>query len=494
LIDPSHALLTNAEMARADALADGLGQPPERLMARAGEAVAAALRRRWNPRPALVLCGPGNNGGDGYVIARALREAGWPVRVAALGEPKAGAAALHRQRWTETTENLDPATLDGAALVVDALFGAGLERPLDGAAAAIVAALAARRPPTVAVDVPSGLDGDSGLARGAVAPADLTVTFFRLKPGHLLQPGRRLCGALVLADIGLPPAVLDAIAPATWANTPALWQAAFPWPDSASHKYRRGHAVIRGGARMTGAARLAAMAARRIGAGLVTIAAPAEAVSVYAADRPGALVQEVGDFASALADERRNAVLVGPGNGRDGETDRAAALALASGRAVVLDADALAGDPARLRRGGTAPLVLTPHEGEFARLFGEIGDGGRLTAARRAAAASGAAVLLKGSDTVIAAPDGRAAIASGAPPTLATAGSGDVLAGMILGLLAQGVPGFEAAAAAAWLHARAGASSGPGLVAEDLAEALPEALRALRPLPPLWTIDGVETL
>jgi hydroxyethylthiazole kinase-like uncharacterized protein yjeF len=494
LIDPAHALLTSAEMARADALAAGLGQPPERLMTRAGEAVAAALRRRWSARPALVLCGPGNNGGDGYVIARALREAGWAVRVAGLGEPKSGAAALHRGRWTEAVESVGPRALEGAALVVDALFGAGLARPLEGAAAATIEALAQRRPPTVAVDVPSGLDGDSGLARGAAAPADVTVTFFRLKPGHLLQPGRRLCGELVLADIGLPSAVLQTIAPATWANTPALWQAAFPWPDSASHKYRRGHAVVRGGARMTGAARLSATAARRIGAGLVTLAVPAGAASIYAADRPGTLVQVVADFAEALADERRNAVLVGPGNGRDGETDKAVAVALARGCAVVLDADALAGDPDRLRRAGTAPLVLTPHEGEFTRLFGPIGGEGRLAAARRAAVASGAVVLLKGSDTVVAAADGRAAVAAGAPPGLATAGSGDVLAGIVLGLLAQGMPGFESAAAAAWLHARAAASTGPGMLAEDLAEALPEALCALRPPPPLWAIDGVETL
>jgi NAD(P)H-hydrate epimerase len=496
LTDYAHARLTNAEMRRADALAASLGQAGERLMQRAGEAVAAALRRRWTPRPALILCGPGNNGGDGYVIARALAEAGWPVRVAALAEPRGGDALAWRRRWSGTVEPLVPDGLDGAALVVDALFGAGLARPLDGAARATVERLAQRRPPTVAVDVPSGLDGDSGRARGAAAPADLTVTFFRLKPGHLLHPGRALCGTLVLADIGLPSATLAEIAPRTFINEPGLWWPLFPWPGVESHKYRRGHAVIRGGGRMTGAARLAARAARRVGAGLVTIAAPAEAVPVYAADGPGTLVEAVaaGDFAAALGDARRNAVLVGPGNGRDEATQAAAMAALASPCAVVLDADALAGPPARLGRRHGPPPVLTPHEGEFARVFGAIGEAGRLAAAREAASRSAAVLVLKGPDTVVAGPDGRAAIAAGAPPALATAGSGDVLAGLILGLLAQGMPAFEAAAAAVWLHGQAAAETGPALLAEDLSECLPRVLGALRETTGPWAIDGVETL
>ena len=495
-MDPGHALLTTAEMARADALAASLGQPGERLMLRAGEAVAGAIRRRWTPRPALVLCGPGNNGGDGYVVARALAAAGWPVRVAAATEPRGGDALVYRKRWTGAIESLDPAGLDGAGLVVDALFGAGLARPLDGAARATVEALGRRRPATVAIDVPSGLDGDSGRVRGAAAAADLTVTFFRLKPGHLLEPGRRLCGALVLADIGLPAEVLDAIQPRTWANGPGLWLASFPWPDSRSHKYRRGHAVIRGGARMTGAARLAAIAARRVGAGLVTLAVPPEALAIYAAGRPGTLVEAVApeDFAQALTDERRNAVLVGPGNGRDDATRAAAAAALASGRAVVLDADALDGVPEALGRADGPAPVLTPHEGEFARVFGAIGEGGRLASARTAAARARAVIVLKGPDTVIAAPDGRAIVATGAPAELATAGSGDVLAGIVLGLLAQGMPAFESAAAAVWLHGRAAARIGPGLIAEDLPESLPAVLRELRQGRPGWPIDGVEAL
>lgn len=490
-----HALLGPAEMARADRAAVALGQSGERLMLRAGEAVAASLRRRWTPRPVLVLCGPGNNGGDGYVVARALAEAGWPVRVAALGDP-GGDALRHRRRWTGPVEPLAPEELDGAALVVDALFGAGLARPLEGVAKATVEALAARPVPVVAVDVPSGLDGETGQVQGAVAPADLTVTFFRLKPGHLLHPGRPLCGTLVLADIGLPAEVLDEIRPRIWINTPLLWRATFPWPSLDTHKYRRGHAVIRGGAMMTGAARLSAAAARRVGAGLVTIAAPAESTPIYAGGPPGVLVEAVAaeDFAPALRDPRRSAVLVGPGNGVGPATIAAARLALDSGRAVVLDADALAGRPEDMRRASAAPTVLTPHEGEFARLFGPIGAAGRLVAAREAAARCGAVVLLKGPDTVVAAPDGRAWISAGAPAELATAGSGDVLAGLILGLLAQSMPDFEAAAAAAWLHGRAARALGPGLLAEDLVEALPGVLRALRHDPETRAIDGVEGL
>lgn len=490
----AHALLTNAEMARADALAASMGQPGERLMARAGEAVAGAICRRWTPRQALVLCGPGNNGGDGYVIARVLAEAGWPVRVAALAEPKGRDALAWRRRWAGAVEPLMPDRFGGAELVVDALFGAGLARALDGVARATIERLAMCDVPTVAVDVPSGLDGDSGRVRGAAAPADLTVTFFRLKPGHLLQPGRSLCGTLVLADIGLPVAVLAEIGPTAWVNDPGLWLGQFPWTAADAHKYRRGHAVIRGGAEMTGAARLAARAARRVGAGLVTIAAPPESAMIYAADQAGALVERVapGDFARALVDERRNAVLVGPGNGRDAATRRAVADALDSGRKLVLDADALDGEPESLGRAGKPWPVLTPHEGEFARVFGPVGAAGRLTAARNAAERASAVIVLKGPDTVVAAPDRRAAVAAGAPAELATAGSGDVLAGFVLGLLAQGMPPFEAACAAVWLHGRAAADFGPGLIAEDLPERLPGVLRRLRENPPGWAIDGVE--
>lgn len=483
----AHALLTVAEMYRADALAMAGGVPGVALMEAAGRAVAVETARRWSPRPVLVLCGPGNNGGDGFVAARHLAAMGWPVTLALLGtrERLKGDAAVHAGRWDGPVLPLEATPLDGPALVVDALFGAGLQRPVEGAAAALLDAVAARGVPVVAVDVPSGVHGDTGEVMGTAAPAALTVTFFRRKPGHLLLPGRALCGETVVADIGIAEAVLDAVRPRQHVNDPALWLARFPWPRLDSHKYRRGHALIVGGARRTGAARLAARGAMRAGAGLVTIASPPEAVPIYATTMPGALVDPLPDleaFRALLADPRKNAVLLGPGGGVDAETRERVLAALAGERRVLLDADALTvfqDAPgalfAAIRPGS---CLLTPHDGEFARLFDMRGD--KLSRTRAAAAAAGAVVLLKGADTVIAAPDGRAVVNANAPPELATAGSGDVLAGLAVGLLAQGMTPFDAACAAAWLHGAAAAAIGPGLIAEDLPEALPPLLRQLR--------------
>lgn len=484
-----HALLAPQEMAAVDRLAIADGTPGIALMENAGRAVADALARRWTLRPLLVLCGPGNNGGDGFVAARILAGRGWSVRLALLGDRAAlkGDAAVAAASWTGAVEPLGAASLDGAELVVDALFGAGLSRPIDGVAKAVLAALDPRRLPVVAVDVPSGVDGASGEVRGAAPHAALTVTFFRRKPGHLLLPGRLHCGAIIVAPIGIPAAVLDRVAPQVAVNDPAWWLGCFPWPGPESHKYRRGHALVAGGAVMTGAGRLAAGAAARIGTGLVTVAAPAPAFPVYAAALTGVIVQPVADnagFDALLADPRRNAVLVGPGAGIGPETRDKVIATLAAGKRAVLDADALtvfADDPpalfAAIAAADVPTPVLTPHEGEFARLFDTSGS--KLDRARRAASASGAVVVLKGNDTVIAAPDGRAAINEGAPAELATAGSGDVLAGIVLGLLAQGMPAFAAAAASVWLHADAARRIGAGLVAEDLVEALPAALAVL---------------
>jgi len=469
------ALLTPAEMAEADRRTIAAGTPGIALMEAAGRAVADAISRRWSRRPVAVLCGPGNNGGDGFVAARILAERGWPVRLALLGERAAlkGDAALAASRWPGPIEALAPDAADGAGLVVDAVFGAGLSRPLDGVAKA---ALAAVRAPLVAVDVPSGIDGGSGDIRGFAPQAALTVTFCRRKPGHLLLPGRLLCGEVVVAPIGIPD---DAVAAPTAANHPRWWRALLPRPAPGGHKYARGHVLIAGGAVMTGAARLAARAAARIGAGLVTIAAPPAAFAVYAAGAPGTIVRAE-PLVDLLADRRRNAVLIGPGAGTGRDTRDHALAILAARRRTVIDADALtvfAPDPAALFGAITSDCVLTPHEGEFARLFDPSGS--KLDRARRAARASGAVMLLKGADTVVAAPDGRAAINDNAPPELATAGSGDVLAGLVVGLLAQGMPGFEAAAAAVWLHGAAARRFGPGLVAEDLCEALPAVLAPL---------------
>ena len=489
----AHALLTVAEMGRADALAIAGGVPGIELMEAAGAGVAAAVAARWAPRPVLVLCGPGNNGGDGFVVARRLGEAGWPVRLFLLGERGAlrGDAALASLRWSGPVEPLaallDEGGFEGAPLVVDALFGAGLARPLAGAARAVVEAVAARRLPVVAIDVPSGVHGDSGEVLGAALYADLTVTFFRPKPGHLLLPGRARCGRVEVVEIGIPEAVLDEIRPAAAVNCPNLWLPSWPAPTSEDHKYRRGHALIVAGGRMTGAGRLAARAALRVGAGLVSVACPPEAQLIYSLDRAALLVEPVADeagFAALLATGRRTAALLGPGNGVSPALRERVLATLAAGLPVVLDADALtvfAGDPKVLFRTLGPRCLLTPHGGEFGRLFkSEAGLAGKLARARAAAARSGAVVLLKGADTVIAAPDGRAAINANAPPDLATAGAGDVLAGLAVGLIAQGLPTFEAAAAAVWLHGAAAAALGPGLIADDLPEALPGVLRRLR--------------
>ena len=476
-------LLTVTEMAAADRAAIAGGVSGERLMEAAGMAVAEAIRERWTARPVSVLCGPGNNGGDGFVVARLLADAGWSVRLALLGDKQRlkGDAAIMAARWEGAIESLGVSSLDGAELVVDGLFGAGLGRPVEGVARQVIEAIGVD---CVAIDTPSGVHGDSGAVWGAAAQAKLTVTFFRRKPGHLLLPGRGLCGETLVADIGIPEAVLDEIAPRCHANGPALWGAAHPRPGPADHKYSRGHAVVVGGGiETTGAARLAARAALRAGAGLVTLACPPGALMVYAQALEAVMTRAIAEphgFDDLLDDARRNAVLIGPGNGV-GETTRKRVLAgLAANKACVLDADALTSfekQPSELFKEISSPCILTPHEGEFSRLFDFQGD--KLSRARAAAAESGAVVLLKGADTVIAAPDGRAAINHNAPPELATAGSGDVLAGIAVALLAQGMSAFDAACAAAWLHGDAAARFGPGLIAEDICETLPATLAAL---------------
>jgi len=484
-----HALLTPPQMGEADRLTISGGIAGTLLMENAGRAVADAVSRRWPKQKTLVLCGPGNNGGDGFVAARVLAERGWPVRLALVGarEKLKGDAATAATRWTGPVEPLAPAAIGDVTLIIDAIFGAGLARPIEGVAREVLAAIEAALP-VVAVDVPSGVDGASGAVLGIAPKAVLTVTFFRRKPGHLLLPGRSHCGETVVAPIGIADTVLDQIRSEVVANHPDWWRDDFPCPLPESHKYTRGHALVVGGAVMTGAARLAARAAARLGSGLVTVAAPEPAFPIYAAALTGIIVQPAGDlgaFRALLADPRRNAALIGPGAGL-GEATRDKVLAiLAAGKRTVLDADALTSfaDNAEVLFGAIrSPCVLTPHEGEFARLFARVldGSGSKLERACRAAQLSGAVMLLKGNDTVIAAPDGRAAINPGAPPELATAGSGDVLAGMVTGLLAQGMPAFEAAAAGVWLHADAARRFGPGLIAEDLVEGLPAALRALK--------------
>ena len=488
-------LLTTDEMAQADRLTIAGGVPGIALMEAAGIAVADAAGALQGKR-VVVVAGPGNNGGDGFVAARHLAERGYAVRVSFVGERAKlkGDAATASTRWSGPVDAAAPEQLKGCDIIVDALFGAGLDREVTGQARAMIEAMNASGVPVVAVDLPSGINGTTGGVMGVAVNANNTVTFFRKKPGHLLLPGRLHCGVLTVADIGIPGKVLDAIKPTTFANGPALWGARFPVPQADGHKYARGHAVVvSGGLATTGAARLAARGALRAGSGLVTIASSTEAFAVNAAASLAVMVRPVdgaAELAGFLGDRRRNAVLLGPGGGVGEATRQQVLAALASEAAVVLDADALtsfADAPealfAAIKKRAEGGVVLTPHDGEFSRLFKSINYlskvSSKLEKARLASRESGAGVLLKGADTVVAAPDGRASISDNAPPWLATAGAGDVLAGIIAGLMAQGMEGFEAASAAAWLHGEAAAAFGPGLIAEDLPEALPGVYRRL---------------
>ena len=489
-------LLTNAEMGEADRLTIASGVSGIDLMERAGRAVADAVAARHPPGSRIVVvAGPGNNGGDGFVAARLLADHGYRVRLLLLGDRGRlrGDAAAAAARWQGAVEAATPISLGGADAIVDALFGAGLDRPVDGAVRAMIEAMNASGVPIVAVDLASGINGSTGAVMGAAVRASRSVTFFRRKPGHLLLPGRVHCGPVEVADIGVRAETLTRINPRSFANEPALWGGALPRPRIDGHKYSRGHAVVvSGGAVTTGAARLAARAALRAGAGLVTIASPRDALAIHAAANTAVMVRPVDDapeLAALLADQRFNAVVLGPGGGVGAAMRAEVLAALAGPHAVVLDADALtsfAAEPDALFAaigGRGSPTVLTPHEGEFARLFSsalqDTDISSKLETARAAARASGAIVLLKGPDTVVARPDGGAAINANAPPWLATAGSGDVLAGVVAGLLAQGMPAFEAAAAAVWLHGAAAQEAGIGMISEDLADALPHISRRL---------------
>ncbi|MEZ5856359.1 MAG: NAD(P)H-hydrate dehydratase [Hyphomicrobiaceae bacterium] len=459
---PGHGLelLTTAEMGEADRLAAASGVASLTLMENAGRAIAEEAERMLpeGGGNVVVFCGPGNNGGDGFVAARLLMGRAIPVRLVLLGDRERlrGDCAAMAARFKGPildAERAQEVCAGWADLIIDALFGAGLSRPLEGRGAALVAAINASGAPVLAVDVPSGLDGSTGAVTGPVVRARRTVTFFRRKPAHLLLPGRLACGDVALYDIGLPVEVLAQIRPRLWSNAAGLWHADFPRLRLDGHKYSRGHGVVvSGGIEMSGAARLAARGALRIGAGLVTVASPAAALQAHASQLNATLLK-LADSPAALADllgdPRYTAIAIGPGLGRDDDALPRVLAVLGGRAAVVVDADGLtvaAADPAKLFTAITAdpgrPVVLTPHEGEFARLFPGL-TGSKLERARAAARLSGATVVLKGPDTVIAAPDGQAAINDNAPPTLATAGSGDVLAGFVTGLLAQGMASLK---------------------------------------------------
>ncbi|MGX1354761.1 hydroxyethylthiazole kinase-like uncharacterized protein yjeF [Bradyrhizobium elkanii] len=489
-------VLTTTEMERADRLTIAAGTPGFALMMSAGQAVAEAAMDLVEEGPIVVVAGRGNNGGDGFVAAAELAARGREVSVILLCERDSlqGDAALAAKGWKYPVLPFNPQALGKPALIIDALFGAGLNRPVKGDPLEMIAAINANGTPVLAVDLPSGINGTTGAVMGAAVQATETVTFFRKKPAHLLLPGRMYCGRVRVADIGIAAQVLDEIKPLTAENSPEAWRWSFPVPRIDGHKYARGHAVVvSGDLASTGAARLAARAALRAGAGLVTLASPRDALAVNAAALTAVMVRAVDNpiqFAELLGDKRLNACVIGPGAGVSARTRDFVHTALSAQRHLVLDADALtsfASAPDRLfeaiKASDGQQVVLTPHEGEFPRLFSDISNKhpgrSKLERVRAAAERSGAVVLLKGADTVIASPDGRATVAANAPPWLATAGAGDVLSGIIAGFLAQGVAAFEAASIGVWMHGESASEAGPGLIAEDLTEVLPAVFRRL---------------
>ncbi len=478
-----HALLTVAQMQEAERRAVACGISADILMERAGAAVARVAMKRLPSGRIVVLVGPGGNGGDGYVAARILAERGWPVRVCALRpEALTGAARRMADLWTGETTPVTPACLEDADLVVDALFGAGLSRDIDSSLASLIAGI---RAPVIAVDVPSGVDGDTGRIRGCAPPALATVTFCRRKPAHVLMPARRLCGDVTVADIGIGDSTVAALSPGIVCNTPALWRDRWPWPSPDAHKHARGHLVVLGGSlESSGASRLAAAAGLRAGAGLVTCAMPRAALLAHAAHHTAVMnhaFTEPAEFAGLMAAGNVHAGVLGPGAGTGMATRDVVMAALASGKPLVLDADALTvfqGCRREFFGRIHASCVLTPHAGEFRRLFEWTGD--RLRDVSRAAAEAGCVVVLKGPDTTIADHHGRLTVNTNGSPFLATAGSGDVLAGIIGGLLAQGARPLDAAMMGCWLHGEAGGQCAPGLAAEDLAGRMPAVLATLQ--------------
>lgn len=479
-------ILSAEEMRKADDATMAGGVPGITLMEQAGSAVAGIIIKRVDPCPVLVLCGPGNNGGDGFIIAARLKKDGWNVRLACLVKKNAlkGDAALAAKEWDGEVEALNSNLgVKDAGLVVDAVFGTGFTGELAPEIVTFFDKVRAKKINVVAVDVPSGMNATSGATAAGALKAEITVTFCRKKLAHMLAPSKNFCGRVIVALIvGITDDTVAALKTSVFENDPALWLKDFPLPGPDSHKYTRGHAVVFGGAKRTGAACLAAYAAQRAGAGAVSFLSAPESANIYSLYRASIMVDEwrtQDDLRALLRDERKTAVVIGPGAGATDELRETIETVLSFNKSVVLDADVFTAfkDKAKDLFAKLSPArhVLTPHEGEFERLFGHI-EGSKLERARKAAKAANAIIVLKGADTVIAAPDGTAIINAGAPSTLATAGSGDVLGGIIAGLTAQGMTPFMAAAAAVWLHAESARNFGLGLTAEDIIVQMPQAL------------------
>ncbi|KZL06318.1 NAD(P)H-hydrate dehydratase [Pseudovibrio sp. Ad26] len=498
-----HELLTPLQMKKADRLTIEGGFPGIELMHNAGKAVFEVMRQILHPYSrVLVFCGPGNNGGDGFVVAQLADNEGFNVSVGLVCDPETleGDAELAYDEMDLDLTSMDNmrAALEELGeddLIVDALFGAGLSRPLDDEVLALVQLINDSPAQCVAVDLPSGVSGRSGAVLGEAVHADMTVTFFRAKPGHYLYPGRGHCGEIVIEQIGLEDAVLEKVGPTAFYNCDKIWGDLPDQPAVAGHKYKRGHTVVVSGPKFaTGASRLAALAAQRAGSGLVTVVAREQAALVHAAHLTSIMIrpaERIADFERILEDERLNSVVIGPAAGIGRETQERVAECLSGDRGVVLDADALMSfeeKPEHLfayiaDSDCAGRVVLTPHEGEFRRLFPELHDPTstdcKVERTKKAAKRAGAVVVLKGADTVIADPDGHVSINASGTPWLATAGSGDVLAGVIAGYLAQGLGGYEAAAKGVWVHGRAAEIAGEGLIAEDLVAHIPDVITEL---------------
>ncbi len=489
-----HILLTPDQSRRADAWTIEHGTSALALMEAAGRAVAEIIVDYVGTPlevggEIIVLCGPGNNGGDGFVAARHLDEWGYPVRVISVGDDAnlPTSAKKMAAQWKGPSTHVGEQPINGAAVIIDSLFGTGLNKTLEGPLAELIDQANDTDAFRLAVDMPSGLDALTGNILGTCFKADATVTFFHKKVGQQVAPGRFYCGGadhVHVADIGIPDAVLEDITPTYFANSPGLWSQAYPFPGPASHKYDRGHLLVLGGKEPTlGASRLASLAALRTGAGLVTLAASSETYAIQAGALDDVMVRRFDSafgFIGMMSDPKINTVLLGPGAGVGEKTAELVMQATLKRRNMVLDADALTSLVGRidvLASTENCEIVLTPHEGEFARLFPNLDyKGDRISAVRRAAGLSGCTVVLKGVSTVVASPDGRVSIASNAPSFLSVGGTGDVLSGMIGSLLAQGMPVFEAASAAVWLHGEAAMKAGRGMIASDMLPAIAKVL------------------
>ena len=489
-----HELLTPRQMALADQLTIDGGTPGINLMESAGAFLAKVTQAHFaDADRVLVVCGPGNNGGDGFVLARLLSEAGFAVELnIPLGTGKInGDAKIAFERLPREVSQADAPEWDSYELIVDALFGAGLAKDIEGELGKTVSSINASPARIMAVDLPSGINGETGALCGNAVISDVTATFFRLKPGHLLLPGRSHCGLTEVGQIGIQNAVLDEVGAKTFHNTPALWEACLPIHHITQHKYSRGHTLaVSGPITKSGAARLMASAALRMGSGLVTLASSAEVLAIHAARLDSVMFAQAGnadELRQLFADSRLDCICMGPGMPPDDTTRASVSQALEANKNTVLDAggltafegqqDALLNQISSHQRS----VVITPHPGEFERLFPDLAKmASRLEMARQAALVLSATIVLKGPDTIVADGDGRAAIASNAPPWLATAGSGDVLTGMIAGLMAQGMRGFKAACAAVWIHGEAASIIGSGLVSSDMDYGIQQVIRSRR--------------